>query len=198
MGGIGSGRYNKYKTKPSLANYLSIDLRKINKVITLYHLCGFTLEWNNNGVVTNSVNCIFDNNILELYYSRSGSHEESSVVEHIELTSTPCNFGGERSWFVCPGCKRKALILYGANRFRCRKCTGCYHPSSSEGDLYRATRAMCSIQAKLNGSELRPFDGIDGLTKPKWMRHNTYFRLHHKAFLKQKKLFEQYTKIFGT
>ena len=49
----------------------------------------------------------------------------------IELTSTPCNFGGERWWFVCPlivngrRCNRRARIIYipyGAVYFGCRKC----------------------------------------------------------------------------
>jgi len=173
LGGIGSGKYNKCKTKPTLASYINLDLRKVLKLIKLDRCCGFTLEWSKNDIVTSSVDCIFENNILELYYSLSKVHTEKSIVDRIELTATPCYFGGKRKWFICPECDRKALILYAANRFRCRKCVGCYHPSSNEGELYRATRAMCNIQNKLNGLELSPMEGVNGISKPKWMKWQT-------------------------
>jgi hypothetical protein len=197
MGGIGSGKYSKYKSKPTTASYVAIDLRKVGKLVTLDHVCGFTLEWKKNDVVKNSVDCIFENNILELYYSVSGSCKESGIIERIRLTSTPCHFGGERKWLICPGCNKKVLILYGVSRFRCRKCHGLYHPSSNEGELYRATRAMCNYQDKLNGSALKPTDGIHGLSKPKWMREVTFDRLHGQAYLRYQKFFDEYKRIFG-
>lgn len=33
-------------------------------------------------------------------------------VQEIALTRTPCNFGGVRFWFVCPGCGRKVGKVY--------------------------------------------------------------------------------------
>jgi hypothetical protein len=197
MGGIGSGKYNKWKTKPTTANYNSLDLRKLNKLVTLDHLCGFTLEWNKNNEVTSSVDCIFDNNVLEIHYSIEDKNGKVSNIDYVPIVKTPCHFGGERKWLVCPGCHNNALVLYVVNRFRCRKCHGLYHPSSNEGEFYRATRAMCNIQDKLNGKELRPLDGAVGLSKPKWMRYNTYFKLHNEAYLRQKKLFNEYRRAFS-
>ena len=49
----------------------------------------------------------------------------------IKLTTTPCHFGGERRWFLCPltvngvRCTRRARIIYlpyGAKYFGCREC----------------------------------------------------------------------------
>jgi uncharacterized protein YbgA (DUF1722 family) len=40
-------------------------------------------------------------------------------------------------------------------------------------------------------------DGADGLSKPKWMRYKTYFKLHDEAYLRQKKLFNEYRRAFG-
>ncbi len=49
----------------------------------------------------------------------------------VELTATPCHFGGQRWWFWCPlrvgsiPCRRRCRILYrpyGARYFGCREC----------------------------------------------------------------------------
>lgn len=41
----------------------------------------------------------------------------------IFLTSTRCNYGGTREWFICPSCSRRVGILYREkDNFRCRKC----------------------------------------------------------------------------
>jgi len=43
----------------------------------------------------------------------------------VDLVTTPCNLGGVRYWFVCPGCDRRVGGLYlppGERRFRCRHC----------------------------------------------------------------------------
>jgi hypothetical protein len=197
MGGIGSGKYNKWRTKPTTASYNSLDMRKLNKLVTLDHTCGFDLEWNKNNKVTSSVGCIFDNDVLEIHYSIKNKNGQVSNIDYVHITTTHCHFGGELQWFMCPCFFNKTLVLYVVNRFRCRKCHGLYHPSSNEGEFYRATRAMCNIQDKLNGKELRPLDGITGLSKPKWMRYNTYFKLHDEAYLRQKKLFNEYRRTFG-
>ncbi len=55
--------------------------------------------------------------------------EWKNLEEPIPLKWTPCNFGGERPWFVCPGvvngvaCGRRVAILYGPGKyFLCRLC----------------------------------------------------------------------------
>jgi len=43
----------------------------------------------------------------------------------IPLTKTPCYFGGERFWFICPDCHRRVAILYRprySSFFLCRHC----------------------------------------------------------------------------
>ena len=37
---------------------------------------------------------------------------------------TPTQFGGQRAWFQCPGCRRGCRVLYGTNSLLCRKCRG--------------------------------------------------------------------------
>ena len=43
----------------------------------------------------------------------------------ISLTTTPCNLGGKRYWFLCPTCSRRVGGLYlapGEHCFKCRIC----------------------------------------------------------------------------
>lgn len=51
----------------------------------------------------------------------------SSLGQNIEITTTPCNFGNERIWFLCPACNRRIATLYkplAKDVLLCRKCHG--------------------------------------------------------------------------
>ncbi len=50
-----------------------------------------------------------------------GSSPEAGYF--LDLTSTPCYFGGERYWFLCPFCGDRVGVLYlGGKKFGCRRC----------------------------------------------------------------------------
>jgi len=55
-------------------------------------------------------------------------YSEGNVHDHdyqVSLLTTPCNLGGIRYWFACPGCLEQVGVLYlppGTERFRCRHC----------------------------------------------------------------------------
>ena len=60
----------------------------------------------------------------------------------VELTATPCNYGGVRLWFVCPlyiagrPCRRRVGKLYlppGRRYFGCRHCYNLTYISAQEG-----------------------------------------------------------------
>jgi hypothetical protein len=54
------------------------------------------------------------------------------LVAHLRLTWTPCNYGGSRPWFVCPGegCGRRVAIVYGpTSPPLCRLCRGLSYAS---------------------------------------------------------------------
>ena len=47
--------------------------------------------------------------------------------QNIEVTKTPCNFGGQRFWFICPQCHKKVGVLYKkptSEVILCRDCHG--------------------------------------------------------------------------
>lgn len=49
----------------------------------------------------------------------------NALGQTIEITTTPCHFGSERIWFLCPSCKKRVATLYKPpvkNTLLCRKC----------------------------------------------------------------------------
>lgn len=73
----------------------------------------------------------FDDTRAVIRFTRNGHACEQTI----ELTKTPCNYGGARAWFVCPHCKRRVgkvylpctayvLVEYGlrVEWFLCRHC----------------------------------------------------------------------------
>ena len=123
------------------------------------------------------------------YRHRSGPGGKwEEVRETVHLAWTACNFGGERTWFICPGagCGRRVAVLYGAGRyFLCRHCYELLYESQRENAMYRAIHKAQSIRKRLGGSAnmKKPFP-----EKPKGMHWSTYDRLwweHHEAEMEQ-------------
>ena len=106
----------------------------------------------------------------------------------------PCNFGGERPWFVCPGvvngvaCGRRVAKLYLKRRyFLCRHCHNLSYESQHEHGGIAALHKCRKIRQKLGGNAnmTEPFP-----KRPKGMHHRTYWRL----FLEYEKANEEYTR----
>ncbi len=95
--------------------------------------------------------------------------ERLQGVAHLEWT--PCNFGGERPWFVCPGegCARRVAILYGSEPgpLLCRRCRDLAYESQREDRIDRAKRRAEKARSRL------PQSG----TRPKGMHHATFQKL---------------------
>ncbi len=105
------------------------------------------------------------------------------------LEWTPCNFGGERPWFVCPGegCARRVAILYGPGpgRLLCRRCRDLTYESQWEDQIARAKRRVEKARSRLPPSGARP----------KGMHHSTFLKLtqdyldaskEHEAFVQER------------
>jgi hypothetical protein len=108
-----------------------------------------------------------------------------SIEQIVWLTWTPCNYGGQRPWFICPNevnghrCKRRVAVLYLASRyFLCRHCCQLAYQSQNETEWERARRKEEKILEKLRGTrestELL-------LSKPKGMHQKTFNRLTDQA-----------------
>ena len=95
----------------------------------------------------------------------------------LDVTTTPCNYGKARYWFVCPYCKgRKAVLYLGGSGLACRKC---YRLSYSIENKTRSDRA---IDGAFKINDRLKFEGaIDCLgDKPKGMHWKTFNRLLEK------------------
>ena len=118
---------------------------------------------------------------VELSYSWGPEGRKEDVSYSISLSWTPCNFGGSRPWFVCPGvvkgavCNRRVAKLYLKGRyFLCRHCHQLTYSSQQEARRDAALRRCQKIRIKLGGTAnmTEPFP-----SKPKGMHLETYLRL---------------------
>ncbi len=93
--------------------------------------------------------------------------EKTDYDYRISLTTTPCNFGGVRYWFICPlsrngvYCGRRVGTLYlasGGKYFGCRHCYDLSYESRNESRLGRwgqmghflvAERQMRELNSKI-------------------------------------------------
>jgi hypothetical protein len=96
----------------------------------------WSCQWKNSaGEEISSIACmVIDGGgaIRFRYGLTNGSSEQPEVLDYyVEIVTTPCNFGGERRWFVCPlvkdgaPCGRRVGKLYlprGGKYFGCRIC----------------------------------------------------------------------------
>lgn len=101
----------------------------------------------------------------------------------LEITSTPCNYGGYRYWWKCPGCGGRFACLYRHNGdHKCRHCLNAVHPSTQSTKNDRSLNQMWKI-IKRYGLDADGFTTLGAWHKPKRMHWKTWWRIqdtHHK------------------
>jgi hypothetical protein len=140
----------------------------------------FSLRWSRAGRQTDSIGGVAqDDDRATFFYrhTRGLGDDWEDVKETVALEWTPCNFGGERPWFICPGadCGRRVALLYGPGKyFLCRHCYVLRYESQREDKTNRALRRAQKIRKRLEGSAnmMEPFP-----ERPKGMHWSTYERL---------------------
>lgn len=151
MGGYGSGRWQGRKTKRTTRGLRSIDVNWLHRKSRL--VPGVYLEFNYN-------------------------LGEGDIDYYVSLAWTPCNYGGQRPWFICPGCGGRVAKLYLYRRFfRCRHCHDLVYTSQRQDELDRAGRRLRDIRRQVGGcaDPMKPFPG-----KPEGMQWRTYQKLWRK------------------
>jgi hypothetical protein len=187
MGGPGSGRWYRWGTKDTVDGCRHLDVRTWQRGNLLHPGIWFTTSWSNRqGEVVASIGVrVQHRRVLLSYRSRRSGEEWQDVEESVSLTWTPCHYGGQRPWFLCPGvvngrvCKRRVAILYGAGRyFLCRHCSNLGYESQREALPMRLLAKAQQIRRRLGGSAslMAPFPA-----KPKGMHGRTYDRLRWRA-----------------
>jgi hypothetical protein len=129
MGGYGSGRRYGY-CKPLAEDCMYIDVRQLNRNGCLAPGRKYSLKWQNGSDIQVETTA----EALKLLYNVSSNGQpREEVYIKVPLSWTPCNFGGMRAWFICPGCGRRAAKLYLESRyFLCRHCNNLAYSSQRE------------------------------------------------------------------
>ena len=177
MGGPGSGRHWHYGAKDTTDDYRMLDVRRWQRDGLLTPGRAFGWQWTRQEEIVASIQVRAESDrIMLIYRHRSGGGEWKSEEYPVRLEWTPCHYGGQRAWFLCPapGCGRRVAILYGGAIFACRHCYRLAYPSQRETSDDRATRQADKIRERL-GWEPGILNGSGG--KPKGMQWRTFERL---------------------
>ncbi len=187
MGGYGSGEWQSWNAKPLVERYRSLDVRWLNKKGVFHPGTDFSHYWlDNDGKEVASIGVLVGYGDITLRYQRPLDNGQlEGIRDSIPLTWTPCNYGGQRPWFQCPGmvngtrCGRRVAMLYQRGKyFRCRTCHNLGYSTQREPVTERLRGRACRIRKRLGGPPniFAPFP-----PKPKGMHWKTYFRLEDRA-----------------
>jgi hypothetical protein len=183
MGGLGSGQWPRWQAKDTVQRHLGLDIRDWQRRKFLRPGLGFSWGWwTREGSHVAAVHVqVQEERVLLTYRLRHGGAEWQAIEEPMALTWTPCHYGGQRPWFLCPGegCDRRVAILYGAGRnFRCRHCYHLAYDSQRQDRPARWIARAQQTRRRLGGSAslLAPFP-----PKPRGMHARTYRRLRQAA-----------------
>ena len=179
MGGLGSGRWSRSKSKATTENYHAIDIRRFKKVGGLRPGIRGYLHWSQHGEQTGLVGYEMGSDYMILVYRyRLHSEEWKPVKQTILLDRTSCNYGGSRTWFLCPQCGQRVAILYATGKsFLCRHCNNLTYASQQESEKNRYMMKVKKIRQRLGADNL--FQPI--IFKPKNMHQTTFDRLCKEA-----------------
>lgn len=178
MGGMGSGNWWRWNTKTTCKEVKRIDIRVMKKNGWLQSYGWRSMSWECGGNPSGQIRYCVDSDGIRLdYKSRASGEDWQHVEEKILFDRTPCNYGGERLWFLCPHCGRRVAVLYGVGvHFLCRECYSLPYASQMKGEIDR-------LIDKKHGLGRRIFENyIDGYgwQKKKGMHQKTFDRLHLK------------------
>jgi len=144
------------------------------KFLNTYHYfdggvhCG-SMSWCRNGEKTGSISFTIstlegDEYIRFQYtYTDRYTEEKTELDYTTRITSTPCNYGGRRWWFICPlivngcACSRRVGILYIANgkHFGCRHCYNLTYESCKDSHKFDTVLASLAMSSGTSIKEVK-------------------------------------------
>lgn len=172
MGGIGSGSWYRWNTKPKVESCLTLDVSKLRKWGYLDQRRRHGgVTWSQDGQKYSSIGIIGGESEITLNYSMVGDGGQGESLNYtVQIVWTTCNYGGSRPWFLCPRCSRRVGVLYCQRRFLCRTCQGLVYRCQSESPLYRSLSRTIKIEDRI--------ESLGGWNqKPKYMHWKTYRKL---------------------
>ena len=180
MGGSGSGSWYRWDSKITTESQHRIDIRWLKKRGYLRPMNFGSLSWSRGNEQTGSIGFRMETDRMVLNYRhRPRGGEWENVEQVVSFDRTPCNYGGQRTWFLCPRCWRRVAVLYGAGKyFWCRHCYRLTYSSQKKNSIDRLAKKASKIRMRMggNGSLMDLFPD-----KPKNMHWKTYWRLRDRA-----------------
>jgi len=197
MGGRGSGRLFRWDAKRTTAGLRSIDIRKLKKWGSLQPGREGSLSWSRNGEKIASIGYrIEESRMILNYRHRPDGGEWEPIEQTIPFERTSCNYGGQRTWFLCPGCFRRVAVLYKpGKRFFCRHCLDLAYATQHERPPLRLLTKAQKIRERL-GASLCTDEPI--WEKPKGMHWKTFERMKNKADEASEQSWLTAARLFGT
>jgi len=175
MGGIGSGTWTRWDTRPTVEDMKPLRIGALAKGGWLHSGTSSSYRWSIDGRPNGEIHVTAGGDHIRLNYRhQSWGGDWVTEAYPVGIAYVPCHFGGSRPWFICPavGCGRKAGTLYGGRIFACRTCHGLAYPSENEGRRDRAIRKADKLRERL-GWPRGVIEG-SGWGKRPYMRQATY------------------------
>ena len=175
MGGLGSGGWNR-SGHGTVEEHRSLTIGRLRQAGTLEPGWYGSLQWTVDGERVANIRLVGGRDVIRLSYrARAGEGPWQEIDEAVAILWRSCRFGGERPFFLCPGCARPVLKLCGAGaRFRCRRCYRLGYASSREREHDRALRRANKLRQRLGGE---PGMAYLIASRPKGMHRRTYDRM---------------------
>lgn len=137
------GRWS-YSNKTEADNLKKIEIWWLKKY---GYLAGFKaggIEWHHPYGGKSSIGLIvstaFGDNFVNFKYTQTEQDGSKKDFDYkVRLETTPCNYGNQRYWFICPlvkdgqYCGRRVGVLYkGGDYFGCRHCYNLFYSSQNK------------------------------------------------------------------
>ncbi len=171
----GRGRYYRFGTKTLLCELLALDMARFTKYTDMTAYSWGSQHWTSGNGHESSIAYQVQSGVgVRLMYTNNKTDSLDYVVR---TTSTRCNYGGRRYWWVCPSCGRRCRVLYGGRYFVCWKCSGAYYETQKSKDmLTRIDYELTAIRRKLKANKTLAVTSAQP-ARPKGMHVRTYMRL---------------------
>ncbi|MDB5869544.1 MAG: hypothetical protein JWP96_1876 [Polaromonas sp.] len=174
---MGSSSSGNHGGKRTTSDMLALDVRKLQRDGLLKPERSISLTWSRNGKLEATIDIQVRTDSVTLdYRQRKRGGEWQAMKYPVRLAWTPCTYGGQRVWWLCPavGCGRRVAVLYGGSVFACRHCQKLAYKSQRETPNDRAYRRANNLRDRL-GWVPGVIHGAG--VKPKGMHWRTYWRL---------------------
>ena len=148
MGGPGSGSWVRTNTKRGTDSLPRLSVSDLGNAVGLKHPGNVgRLSWTFKGDEVVAYRATYDGESVHLLC------ESGTQQQFIRFTSTTCNFGGKRCWFLCPDCDRRVGVFYlVTDWWTCRVCGRIRYSSQQETPAARLARRLRKIRSQLSAS----------------------------------------------